>query len=336
MTRSGERDRISQRQEAEEGADLVSVVLPTFRRSEYLERAIESVFAQSYSRWELLVVDDNSPHDEYRRRTERFMERYRGVAAVRYLKHDANLGGAAARNTGVRNANGELVAFLDDDDVWRPDKLERQVRLMQRSGPQVALVYCAYRKVYLASGKQSIERPSQEKHSFDSLLRENRIGTTSLVLCRRTALLSVGMFDETLPSRQDVDLYIRLARKYDFRFVPETLVTWYRHENAAIGKDRERSVRAHRLFIGKYESDLRQNPGAYSFRRRKLGMLLLNQGELVQARSEFLNAWRLQPLAAGNLCWALVANRVGFRLYRAGLGLKSATRVRSRRLGKAA
>ena len=103
---------------------LVSVVIPTFRRPDKLERAIESVLAQTYPRVEVIVVDDNDPDTEGRLLTEQIMFRYVANSRVRYIKHEHNKNGSAARNTGARNSDAEFVAFLDDDDEFFPEKIE--------------------------------------------------------------------------------------------------------------------------------------------------------------------------------------------------------------------
>lgn len=322
---SVDRSRTPQSQNERSGR-VVSIVLPTFKRSERLERAIASVVGQSYGDWELLVVDDNDPASEHRLQTERYLNRLADDARIVYLKHDCNRGGAAARNTGIEHASGEFVAFLDDDDEWAPRKLERQVARLASAPPTVAMIYCGYRKVYAETGRESVELPDERKHTLASLLKENGIGTTSTILCRRVALLEVGMFDADLPSRQDVDLYVRLARSYRFAFVPEALVTWYRHEGEAIGKNRERSITAHRRFLRKYRDDLVRHPDAYSHRLLRLGILLLNQERLTAARQSFIQSWRVAPTNVAALLWGLLANRFGFSLYRGVLNARARSR----------
>src|SRR5699024_5570587 len=107
--------------------ESVSIVIPTHARPVFLGRAIDSVLRQTFPAWELLVVDDNPPGSEARVVTERFMEDFRWEARIRYLQHPTNLGGGAARNTGIRAAKGPYVAFLDDDDEWLPEKLALQL-----------------------------------------------------------------------------------------------------------------------------------------------------------------------------------------------------------------
>ena len=123
---------------------VVSVIIPTYQRPNYLKEAIESVISQTYSDWELLVVDDGSPIDNIRGVTQHFCDR---DARVRYIRQ-AHAGVCEARNTGIRFAQGKYVAFLDDDDRWTAEKLERQVAYME-GHPEIGLVYARtqfYRK----------------------------------------------------------------------------------------------------------------------------------------------------------------------------------------------
>ncbi|MEX2541125.1 MAG: glycosyltransferase family A protein [Trueperaceae bacterium] len=307
----------------------VGIVLPTFRRREMLERAVETILAQTYRNWELLVVDDNDPASEHRRQTEEYMKRLAGDPRIVYLKHERNSGGAAARNTGIRQSTGEYVAFLDDDDEWAPVKLERQIDVFGSAPGDVALVYCGYRKVNVANGRSSVVLPSPRRHSHAALLKTNGVGTTSAVLCRRQALLDVGMFDTELRSRQDVDLYVRLARSYRFAFVAEPLVTWYRHAGDAIGKNRRGSIEAHSLFLRKHRAELERNPGSHSQRLLQLGVLLLAERRLSEAREHFRRAWLIWPFNLSALGWGLLANRPGYDIYRWLLSLKGRYRALS-------
>lgn len=306
---------------------LVSVVLPTYKRSQFLERSIQSVLDQSYGSWELIVVDDNEPDTRFRIDTERFMRRYESDPRISYVTHARNSGGGAARNTGIRSSRGEYVAFLDDDDEWAADKLEKQVASMCSSPDSTAMVYSGFRKVFLEIGTVNIELPDPGGHTLESLLYRNTIGTTSTILCRRDPLLEVGMFDESLPSRQDVDLYVRLARKYDFAFVNEPLVTWYRHSEGSIGTNRKRAIEAHTIFLDKYRAELVRYPDAYRHRLFTLGQLMLREGMLEEARDVLVEAWRLYPFHTECLAYLLLANPLGFRFYQAALHLRSRNRT---------
>lgn len=272
---------------------LVSVVLPTFRRPTYLRRAIESVFQQSYCAWELLIVDDNTPGSPARRETEDVVSPFLDSGRVRYLTHSRNKGGSAARNTGIQESRGGLVAFLDDDDEWLHEKLEKQVQLFGTMGEDEALVYTGFFRHDDRTGKRTASLPSHSGRILQTLLKWNAVGTTSTVLVRKSALLSVGGFDETLPSRQDLDLYVRIAQRFRIGCVREPLVILHRHQNPSIGKNYLDAVRARRLFMEKYRALIEADPEILYYRLKWDGKLLLDAGETLEARHALREALRL-------------------------------------------
>jgi len=193
----------------------VSVIIPTYNRSELLQVAIESVLAQTYPHIEIIVVDDGSTDD-----TATVMAQYAG--RVTYLRQ-TNRGVAAARNTGFRAASGQYLTFLDDDDLILPAKVERQVQVLS-SRPKVGLVHCRY---YYADGNgDPLDKVGllPEGEVLKDLLCGNFIWMGA-PLIRRRCLEQVGLFDEGIPSvSADWDLWLRIALAgYPFACVQEPL-----------------------------------------------------------------------------------------------------------------
>ena len=124
---------------------LVSIIIPTYKRSNMLSRTIESVLNQTYQNIEIIVVDDNDKNTTYRKDTEIVMRKYKDNYKVKYIKHDKNMNGAVARNTGIRVSKGEYIGFLDDDDIFYKEKIQKQVEYLEKNIEYDA-VYCA-RKV---------------------------------------------------------------------------------------------------------------------------------------------------------------------------------------------
>lgn len=275
----------------------VSVVLPTYRRPDLLVRAVRSVQAQTLVEWELIVVDDNDPGSPERLDTKLVMSGLADDPRITYLEHDRNRGGSAARNSGIRAASAPLVAFLDDDDDWYPNKLELQVAHLESQERDVALVYCAFRRV-AQDGATQVTRPDAKNHTLEALLTRNGVGTTSAIVCRRQALLAVGGFDEELPSRQDVDLYLRLAEKYRLTFVDDVLLDFHRHAGDAIGKNLVRALKGAEVFEAKHAELLAQHPKAAHFRLLAKGTIQRRAGQRQAARRTFRQAWRNRPLDA--------------------------------------
>lgn len=183
---------------------LVSVIITTYRNEIYLPRAIESVLNQSYSNIELIVVDDNAPDSQARTNTEAVMTRY--PQAV-YLKHPENRNGAAARNTGIRAANGQYLAFLDNDDIYFSDHIADCVALLQEN-PDCNSVVCGVVKIRGGMCWELIPAPTGDLYR-ELLFRETALGTGSNLFVSTAAVRQIGGFDERFRRHQDVEFGLR-------------------------------------------------------------------------------------------------------------------------------
>ena len=200
------------------GVGDISVVIPTFNRSPVLDRALDSVIAQTHSPAEVIVVDDGS--------TDGTAERVEsGFPGVRVLQQE-NLGVSAARNRGIGASRGDWVAFLDSDDEWRPDKLERQVDAL---GDLPELRICHTDEIWIRRGRRVNPRQIHAKQGgwiFEHCLPLCAMSPSS-ILIHRSVLDDVGLFDETLPACEDYDLWLRICSRYPVLYVDEPLVVKY-------------------------------------------------------------------------------------------------------------
>jgi len=199
---------------------LVTVVIPAFNASKTIERAVDSALAQSFGDHEIVVIDDKSTDDTAEIVRRRYGER------VRLLRLPKNLGESGAMNAGIADARGELIAFLDADDEWLPEKLERQVAVLRRN-PRAALVACGCRFVYpdgtpmREAGIFSLNVPLSE--IWRALLARTLLAKPCVV-ARADALRAVGPFDTGLAVGADQDMWIRLALHGEIELVPAILV----------------------------------------------------------------------------------------------------------------
>lgn len=224
---------------------FVSAILPVYNRAGSIERAIESVFAQSYRPLELIVVDDGSDDE-----TTHILAKYKSVATV---LRQPNQGAYAARNLALRHAKGDLIAFIDSDDAWLPDKLERQVPLMRE---KIGLVYGDIEIVATPeSGAPRIARTKFNAvmpHRGDVLeaLAWGNFVPTCTALVRREALESIGGFDEQSRISADYLAWYAIARYHQFDYVAAPVAVYTRHAGG-ISYDLGRSLAARiRLFQG--------------------------------------------------------------------------------------
>ncbi len=231
---------------------LVSVIIPTYNCSRYICAAVDSVLAQTYKNKEVIVVDDGSTDD-----TKEVLQRY--GSEIRY-HFQSNSGPSAARNTGIKLATGDMISFLDADDVWLPKKLELQVNLMNQHG-DVGLVACSANMTD-ASGENVTESLIFKNYSNRQALLHDMMSMSLLlgtpnVLIKRECFDKVGLFDESLYGAEDWKMWMNIAKNYDIKFIEEPLVRVRNHANR-ISNDTELmkscalKVASSDLYRGKY------------------------------------------------------------------------------------
>ena len=233
-------------------APLVSVVVPTYDRPDVLPRAIESVAVQTYPNVELLVVDDHSPTPARESLDGSSVD---GFTRFECIRHERNRGGSAARNTGIEAAEGEFIAFLDDDDEWVEKKLERQVAAFEQGGDDIGLVYTGVRQVNGDGETNAVKTPDVSGNVLEEMLCRNFIGTFSAVMVRADVVDRVGTPDERFPSWQDWEWYVRIASESQFGAVPEPLVVRWNTFTDQISADFEtKRDESYDLMLETYES----------------------------------------------------------------------------------
>jgi glycosyltransferase involved in cell wall biosynthesis len=186
----------------------VSVIIPAYNAAKYIGEAVNSVFAQTFTSHEIIVINDGSNDTD---ELERELKRY--PPSLRYIKQD-NRGAAAARNTGLRAAAGEFVAFLDADDTWFPDFLEKQVEFLKRNNADLVYADALLSGNSPLAGRSFMQvEPSRGEVTPENLLAIKVTVLTSTVLARKEPILKAGLFDEALRRGQDFDLWLRLAKR---------------------------------------------------------------------------------------------------------------------------
>ena len=186
---------------------LISVIIPTYNSRGGLIRSIESALKQTYLKIEIIVVDDNNPDTPARYSTENNMDLYKNNSKVIYIKHECNKNGAAARNTGIKYAKGEYIAFLDDDDEWLEEKLSKQYDYL-KSHNECDCVYC-YSSL---NGKKEYIIPYEGNAIVPLLMNRTKMFTPSLMFTK-SSLISIGGFDESFRRHQDYELLVKFFNK---------------------------------------------------------------------------------------------------------------------------
>lgn len=228
---------------------MVSVILPTYNRAYCLERSISSVLNQSYSMLELIIVDDASIDN-----TEEVVGKYTYDSRVKYIKLDINQGVAHARNYGVSISEGEWVAFQDSDDVWREEKIEKQIAYAN-SNPDIDLIFCRY-EYHPAEFENTLLVPCETEleNTPEKLFFKNHIGAPSVMIKKEFFEMLKG-FDTSFPALEDWDFAIKVAMKGKIGYVPEALMDAYQTKGGLSESSKNYYI-GRSMIIAKYKEDL--------------------------------------------------------------------------------
>jgi glycosyltransferase involved in cell wall biosynthesis len=288
----------------ERQAPRVSIVIPAYNVAPYINETLASVFAQTFTDFEVIIINDGSPDSE---EFELAITPYR--EGIRYLKQE-NRGASAARNAGLRAARGELIAFLDADDLWSPNYLAEQLKFIREFGCDLACADALIFGVSADAGQSYMDSlmgsaPPAGLVTFLELVNADRSLITSGVVVRRDLVVAVGLFDETLRNAQDFDLWLRLARHgARLAYQRKVLLSYRSRPNSLSGdaiNSHQRELRVFDKIELSYEftSAERLEVGAVIQSRRalleyELGKLYLVPGDFARARQSFANANNLR------------------------------------------
>jgi len=278
--------------------ELISVVIPTCRRdAQTVRRAVISALNQTHRAIELFVVDDSPDDFPGRDEVQSTLEAL-SDSRVRYVRHSVNQGACAARNTGLSLCSGRYVAFLDDDDEWLPEKLEKQLAKFREAGDECGLVGCGSITVNDLTGERK-ERVFRQARGmvFDKLILENFIGSTSFPLVRKACFDACGPFDTRMKSAQDYEMWLRIAQKYRVDFVDEPLALYHVSGDSRISTNVQNRIQGLERLGEIHAGYLAAHPAARSTRLMKLIPHYLRAGDQEKARRAFFEAVRLRPLA---------------------------------------
>ena len=268
---------------------LVSVIIPTYNREKILLRAIESIKKQTYTNWEIIIIDDNSTDN-----TEEIIKNEINKN-IRYYKNNENLGGAASRNIGAQYAKGDFFAFLDSDDEWYEFKLKIQVDIL-KSNKNIDMVFTDYMIINENTGSKIIFNNNKDI-TTKNLLSNNFIGTTSSICIKREKFLEIGGFNSNLLGCQDWDLYIR-AYQNNFARVDKPCLNYYFH-NESITGNYKNIVDAHKKVFLSIDSilndescilDTKTKKYIKSSNSERLGHVYMKFREMKKGRSLFWKA----------------------------------------------
>lgn len=202
---------------------LVSVVMPTYKRSEMLSRAIDSVLAQTYTNLELLLVNDNGPDDDFTKDLLQRVSVYDNDSRFELILQEKHINGAVARNVGIRQAKGEYIAFLDDDDWWEINKIEEQVKALKELDESWGGVSCKFTQYDKNGNIVGKSEKYPDGYIYKDILYLLSDVATGTLLLRRAAFDTTRYFDEKLLRHQDLQLLVDFTSKYKLKEVDQYL-----------------------------------------------------------------------------------------------------------------
>jgi len=271
---------------------FASIIVPTYNRSFALDRAIRSLLNQTHSDFEAIIVDDAS-QDNTREVVQAFED-----TRLHYCRLAMNRGAQAARNAGIRRARAEWIAFLDSDDEWLPDSLERRLNHARETGARVVHSECLVKHE-----GESTPRPMgvvmRHGSVYSAMLRSPGPVFPSLLVARE-ALARIGHLDEDICAYQEWDTALRLAKHYEFAFVCEPTFVWHSDQRYRISHDRLNSARGYEQVFTKHRAEIlrRLGPRGLAHHRFIIGLLYNRAGKPGKAAHSFLIATFCWPFKA--------------------------------------
>lgn len=192
--------------------DLVSIIMPSYNTAAYIKQSIESVLKQSYTNWELIIVDDCSPDN-----TDEVIKSINDVR-VKYFKNDKNSGAAVSRNRALREAKGKWIAFLDSDDIWMPDKLEKQISFMEKNGYRFS--YTNYEEIDIDGNKTGVKITGPKRITKTGMFNYCWPGCLTVMY----DVSKVGLIQiEDIKKNNDYAMWLKVCKKTDCYLLDECL-----------------------------------------------------------------------------------------------------------------
>ncbi len=260
---------------------LVSIIIPTYSRPDNICRAINSVLAQTYSPIEIIVVDDNGKGTEYQIETEKILNPYIHQNGINYVIHDVNKNGSAARNTGVKVCNGYYVGLMDDDDEFAINKIEEQVKALEKAqneDPSYAGCYCNI--LMSGYGEDFMLSSTKEGNIAEDLLLGKIRFNSSTMLLTKESYLSINGFDERFWRHQDWEFCVRFFDKYKMVLAcpGQGLVIKHKTPNI-VSKNPEKSYILRKFFIDEMKPFIEKMPQCKAILKYQYYCLALSKAE---------------------------------------------------------
>lgn len=262
----------------------VSVVIPTHNRPELLKKAVSSVLNQTYKDFELIIIDVG-----LERRSDNIVSEFNDSSII-YIKSEKELNGSAARNIGIKQAKGDFIAFLDDDDEWVSEKLEIQMKEFADTSRDVGFCFSAVTNVFGKEQKDT-KVPSGVEDYLEAVLIRTKTFLNVTLIVKKYVFDDIGVFDESLPSHQEADLIIRITKKYKGLGVNRPLVRVNMlADHDSVGKSIKKGIVGKEIILSKHWEDFKNKSDILARKYFELGLLYRNSSQFIKAKDMFEKA----------------------------------------------
>lgn len=276
---------------------FISIILPVYNRENKVLNAIESVLSQSYSDWELILINDNSTDNSLE-----VLNSYKDERIV-VLSTPKNVGPAAARNFGINKSKGDFITFLDSDDYYEPEFLKRSIDSLSQTDNKVGFSWTGYNYITSSGKKAQFWKPSNTSNYYLSFLKAIHTGTNSGLMVKREVFNKCGYFDDTLPAAEDTDFLLRIIQKYYFNTISEPLINICIGHSDRLSFDFKKIGLAYTKIYPKHECAIKTSSSLRLKWYYKMMWLNYHLGNIGSARSFFkkiledkfthLRAWQI-------------------------------------------
>ncbi len=297
----------------------VTAVVRTYNRCELMKKAVRSVQNQDYPNLEIIILDDCSQDETKKVATGLESEDSR----IRYIRHNKNSGTGAGFNTGIENANGKYIAFLDDDDLWFPHKTKVQVEKLELLGDEFGMVTGWVSYFDLESGNilEKVFKPTVHDPPYKVILLDSIscIGPPSVVMLRLSSVKEFGLFREDMPRGCCHEYYRRFLKKNKVTSVNMICTNYAEHTNRitsfSSNADFNKALVSHKIKVESIEEDLKEYSSEYSRQLGIIGDLACLSGDTSEGRRYFFKALEVNPINL-KVCAAILFSLFGVRVYR--------------------
>lgn len=277
--------------------DIISVIITTYKRPTMLSRAINSVLNQTYSNIEVIVVDDNDENSVYRKHTESVMDQYKDNHKIKYIKHKKNMNGAVARNTGIKYSMGNIICFLDDDDWYLPNKLEKQYKYLIENN-QFKCVYCGWNR----NGKEVL--PKKEGNLSFEILSGNSLIYTNTIMMWKDIAIKIGGWDERFKRNQEAAFLLRYFKSENHIGVVSEALVQFDTSDRSNALDSIKNENQFEFYLKEHEDIIlelcKQNKKArkiiYSWRYRGILLAHINSKKFYNAINVYIKMMKYIPI----------------------------------------